>query len=544
MAVTVCGNGRENIAEVLPMKQLTSMVVLVVYLINLGCYSTRQIPPAELTEKDVHVLAAVYPSGEVVTFKEYVYGAKAKVKEERHSRKDRKRGAIIDPSKRTVEGTTVEGTNVSIPLDSLLYVRVKRVNKVKTTIVVVMAVGIMALIIGASLSDSNDPPTQPTPQTSCPIIYSFNGSEYVLDAEPLGGALAMGLERGDLSRLEHLEMVDGKYRVLARNENKETQYLNEVKLLVADHPAHTRVAPDLSGSLHVIGEVAPPLKATDESGRDIGVFFDAPDDIMWQTRLPIDESWRQLPRRHELTFEFPRPRGATSANVVVKAGTAPWGTEMMPRMLAVRGDGLAEWYRSVDSNGAAMSELIALNEREELYLLKLYVLVGEQWVHRAWIPGGGPLVAEERVIPVDLSGVSGDVVKMRVLPPRGFWSFDFLGLQTVEYPPPVVTGVPLEAAVDHNGANVTADLSGKDDRWHAMPAIGDEITLSCRAPSAQGATSRTVFIDIHGYYQVHVDQTRPEQTELIADLVRNEGSIVEYSLDQYMSFRTKVLSGR
>src|SRR5678809_38063 len=102
------------------------------------------------------------------------------------------------------------------------------------------------------------------------------------------------------------------------------RYLDETQLIVADHPTGTRVVPDSTGSLHVIGDVVTASKVTDESGTDIHRFFGAPDEVAWQTKMPDDDSWRGLPPRHELTFEFQRPRDASSADLVVKAGNAPW----------------------------------------------------------------------------------------------------------------------------------------------------------------------------------------------------------------------------
>jgi hypothetical protein len=342
-----------------------------------------------------------------------------------------------------------------------------------------------------------------------------------------------------------LRPVDGEYRVLVRNEElQETQYLDEVKLILADHPAGTRVVPDPTGTLHVIGDVVTAGKVTDETGYDIHSFFDAPDEIAWQTKMPIDESWRELSPRHELTFEFPRPRDATSAFLVIKAGNAQWGSEMIHRMLALRGDAIDEWQESMDSNGAAMNEWVAFNTREELYSLRLDVLVGDHWVPRAWIPGGASLATEERVIPVDLAGVRGDVVKMRVCPPRGFWTLDFLGLEFENDPSPRVTTVPLHSAITNDRVDVTPLMSAVDGRRHVMPRVGDEVILKFAAPGMPASRNRTVFLDMRGYYHAHVDKTQPEQKGLLDELARDNGRVVEYAMDLYTKWRMDLLSRR
>lgn len=504
------------------MKKLTSLAVLVVYLMNLGCHSMREIPIAEAHSATDTIFAVIYPSGEVVEFSEP--------------------GGVVNSYTKTIDGMKRFGGKVSIPIDDVLYVRVKRTDVVKTVLasVGIAAGAVIAFAVIFVLAGGAD-----DLYNNCPYVYSFDGQHYTFDAQPLGGAFSRGLERTDLSRLEHLRPVDGKYRLLVRNEEtNETQYLDEARLVIADHPAGTRVVPDSTGTLHVIGDVITPGSVTDETGNDIHRFFDAPDEIAWQTRMPVDESWRELPRRHELTFEFTRPRGATSANLVVKAGNAQWGSEMIHQMLALRGDTIDKWQQSMDTNGAALDEWVAFNTREELYSLRLDVLIGDHWVPRTWIPGGASLATEERVIPIDLSGVNGATVKIRVCPPRGFWSLDFLGLEFEHEASPAVTVVPLQSAITGDGLDVTSLLSTVDGRRHAMPRVGDEVALEFAAPQDQSASDRTVFLDMRGYYHAHIDKTQPEQRELLDQLACNRGQIVEYSMDLYMKWRTDLLSQR
>ena len=66
---------------------------------------------------------------------------------------------------------------------------------------------------------------------SCPFVYSYDGENYIFDAEPLGGAISEGLKKTDYSRLEHLKGVEGKYHLFLRNELEETQYTDAIKLL-------------------------------------------------------------------------------------------------------------------------------------------------------------------------------------------------------------------------------------------------------------------------------------------------------------------------
>ena len=58
------------------------------------------------------------------------------------------------------------------------------------------------------------------------------------------------------------------------------------------------------------------------------------------------------------------------------------------------------------------------------------------------------------------------------------------------------------------------------------------------------AGSRTVFLDMRGFYHAHIDKTQPEQRDLLEQLARNRGQIVDYSMDLCMKWRIDLLSQR
>jgi hypothetical protein len=77
-----------------------------------------------------------------------------------------------------------------------------------------------------------------------------------------------------------------------------------------------------------------------------------------------------------------------------------------------------------------------------------------------------------------------------------------------------------------------------------MPRVGDEVTLEFEAPGMPTTGSRTAFLDTRGFYHAHIDKRQPEQRDLLDQLARNRGQIVEYSMDLYMKWRIDLLSQR
>lgn len=504
--------------------RILKVVVLNVFLVHLlGCavhnkeyISTRGLPaphenPTTTKLVEGKIAEVVFASGETVAFDRY--------------------GGTYVKDKGLIRGRTKEGNVVEIDINDVLYVRVDTLSAGKSilatvALIPVIFVGLVVLMI----------------PFSCPYIYSFDGENYVFDAEPLGGSVCRGMERTDYSKLDHLQSVDGKYRLIVRNETDETQYIDETSLIVVDHPPGSRVVPSFDGSMHVVVEPVTPHHAVDEHGTDLEKFLAAPDGIAWQSNLPKDDSYRGQPLRHELIFEFSKPPGASTAKLVVNAGTSLWGSNMIKEMLQLRGEKVDAWYESVRTGGPAVQELIDFNVREELFFLRFYLKEGNDWRFRGWIPAGGPLVTEDRVVNVDLSGITGETVTMRLNPPKGFWALDYFGLEFDDHPAPRVQELTIDTATDRDGAKVAVLLAKKDDRRVVMPSVGDQITLEFEAPPKIDGAQRTVFLKMSGYYEIHIDKTRPEQKTLISEIVSNEGRIVEYSMEEYLSLYSRTLS--
>jgi hypothetical protein len=162
-------------------------------------------------------------------------------------------------------------SRVSVPLSDVELVRIRHVDVASTflaTLGSIALVFVAAGLIAAALKES------------CPFIYSFNGEEYIFDAEPYGGATCEGLKRTEWCRLDHLEEVDGFYHIMIKNEVDETQYTDEIKLLVIDHPKGVRAIPDEAGNIHTISRPATPSSAYDNRGRNL-MFYVAENDWIY-----------------------------------------------------------------------------------------------------------------------------------------------------------------------------------------------------------------------------------------------------------------------
>ncbi|MBV9084807.1 MAG: hypothetical protein JOZ62_19185, partial [Acidobacteriaceae bacterium] len=284
----------------------------------------------------------------------------------------------------SVSGATLHASVSAKPYEISLseiqrfWVERKEISKVRTIgLVAGVAAGTIAVIVAVAAATKQ----------SCPFVYSWNGTEYVFDAEPYGGAITRGLEKDDYSELEHLREQDNRYRLRITNEVDEQQYTNLMELWVVDHDPGTRVLADQDGHLHTVGNVRELLNVRDSAGADLAPWLRATDRLIWEPEALPDA---QGNLRHEITMEFPKPPGATSAKLVVNAATGLWGSYMIKKMVELRGRAARDWFWKIDHDPAEVRSLFAWDLREELFALKIYVQEPTGWEVRGVLQGMGP----------------------------------------------------------------------------------------------------------------------------------------------------------
>jgi hypothetical protein len=205
---------------------------------------------------------------------------------------------------------------------------------------------------------------------------------------------------------------------------------------------------------------------------------------------------------------------------------------MIRAMTELRGGTVNEWYAHVDSVPAAADSIRAWAVREELYGLLVQVEEGSGWEVRGILSGSGPFLAAERVVALDLSGVQGDFVRIRLRPPRGFWALGYFAMDySADQPLAVDTVAPRSATAFGN--SILQAISAADTLYHPMPNTGDRATVEFAAPTPARGRERTVILHSRGWYRLHLDATGPADTAMVRRVLHVPGAAVEYSASQY-----------
>jgi hypothetical protein len=345
---------------------------------------------------------------------------------------------------------------------------------------------------------------------SCPFVYSWDGTQYVFDAEPYGGAITRGLERDDFSELEHLCEQNGLYRILLTNEVDETQYTNLMELWVVDHDRGARVVTDENGSLHAYTKIQKLSAAHDGYGNDLLQWLQSTDDKIWE---PEAISGPDGILRQEVILTFHKKEGSEQANLIANAATGLWGSYMVKKMVELHGRESANWLASLDKDSQAVKAIQSWEEREGTYRLPIEVEEPTGWEIRGSLPHGGPLLAEDRVIPLDIHRVRGSDLRIRLRPPVGFWAFNSFSVAYGTGQEVIVTPIAPISATTFEGKDILEDLTQNDNRYYSMPYSTDRAAITFKSPIRKPETERTVFLHSRGWYQLHLrDNSEPDLT--------------------------------
>lgn len=503
-------------------KIIISITLLSFCFYQLGCYTTRGVSQKEFMEDQYQWIEKVVTSDGTV----YEFLSMRPIGNGDYAKSG---GKVVGDS---VKGTLLDGTHKSIPLSDVDMFYVLKFNPAKTVLSVIgvsalVAVGVV-LIIAAT-------------KESCPFIYSFDGQQYRFDGEPYGGSVCEGLERTDYCRLDYLRPVNGEYKLMLTNEVDETQYTDEFKLCVFDHPAGTRVVPDAAGRFYTIRDPLSPVRATDKKGRDIQRWISRTDDLFWESGIHPHDTVDPGSLRDTLTLTFPKPAANASGKFVVSASNTLWGSQMLKRYLNLWGDQVDTWYHNL-TNADTLALYGAWQEREEVFRMQVKVWANNQWVTRGEILGGGPFMTEERVVPLSLDGVSGDSVKICLCPPAGFWQLNSFAMDYSSDESYDRRELAASSMVGHDNTDLRRILDSTDHRYYAMPGTGQTAMIVFPAPLPITGHERTVYAKVSGYYDIHLKRSGPMQLQTRQRIAAEPGYFTKFSLQEYYRWRAEQMA--
>ncbi len=397
------------------------------------------------------------------------------------------------------------GRRVAVPVADVRAVSVQRLHAGKT-LGLVAGIGLTAILV-ASLSQ-NDPPPPPPPRgddlVSCPLIYSWDGTDWRLDSGTFGGAITRAAARTDVDNLVYALPEDGVLRLKLANELSETDYVDALTVIAVDHDPGFSVAPNPFGELYTIGDLRIPLTARDFRGRGAIERIAYADGWNWESNPTGRDPRRLEDVRDGLELTFTRPQGAGEARLVLDGNGTPWASYLMARFVRAHGSATQAWYDSLDSDPGKMRELGTTLIREAF--LGVSVLEGDLWAEQGFFWEAGPEVVKRQVLNLDLSRVVGDTVKIRLESAPSFWLIDHVAMDYSPRQSLATRELRATLARDVAGRDVRSLLAAANQDYVVLES-GDWVELEFQVPPIPSGQARSYLVRSTGWYRIHSDNS-------------------------------------
>jgi hypothetical protein len=410
-----------------------------------------------------------------------------------------------------------------VPFSQVAKIEVRRLDPAATTLAILAGVGIVAIIAnggGNSSGGGGGSPCRsgdPNCLSSCPLVYSWDGKHWRLDSGTFGGAITRGLARTDVDNLDFVAARDGIVRLKVTNELSETDYVDALSVVAVDHDPNVTVAPDGSGRLYALGPLTHPVTARDFHGGDALTRVRATDGVSWQSSFVPRDTARLEDVRDGLDLAFLRPPGASSARLVLDGHTTPWAATMLSEFVAAHGNATRAWYDSLDAVPALAHGTAAALARNGF--LSVAVRQRDGWRSQGLFWEAGPEIVKRQVQPLDLSGVSGDTVHIRLESAPSFWLIDQVAIDFSPPPPPplATTELPVARATDGHGRDVRRVIGAIDGQVLTLEQ-GDSAIVEFPAPPVPAGRARTYLLRSSGWYRIRSAQVAPPAVALLQQL--------------------------
>ena len=419
----------------------------------------------------------------------------------------------------SLEYAELERSNILIPIESIRKIDIydqstgaTLASFVFTTAVVVAgALGILYIIYLLTKS-------------SCPFIYSFDGESYTFSGEIFSGATQPGLERHDYLLLKQLRPFEDKYLLRVTNEIREIQHINFLELLVIDHPENTQVLLDKYGQPQTFTNPSSPIMAKNPDGTDILHLISHKDSLSYHGDGETDHN----PPLSALDLTFEKPEDAKNAKLIIRAKNSFWLEHVFKSFHDMFGRKYNTFDRAV--------EKLPLEKQSEWIMdqnlpLAVYLHKDGTWLKQDYFEIAGPMALKDDILPINLEGVEGNKVNIRLESGFLFWEIDYVAMDFSSDVPVKITPVSVETAMDEQGKDVSSKIAANDNLYYIQPEVGNEATLTFPVPEFLDE-SRTVILHSKGFYKViRENKGKPDRKTL--KTFRQPGRLPQYSKELY-----------
>ena len=230
--------------------------------------------------------------------------------------------------------------------------------------------------------------------------------------------------------------------------------------------------------------------------------------------------------------QFNKPAGAQHAKLILAIKNTYWLDYLYGEMAK----GFGSYYGTfIKKQNKTSVETLLQWAKDQQLPLTVSVEKNSTWETVSEITTIGPLATREIVVPLDLSTVSENSIKIKLGSGFMFWEIDYAAMDYSANNNFKIETIAPSVATDETGKNVLSQLIRKDGIYLEQPVPGNCVTLEYSGKPTETNTSTSYFLHTKGYY-THVRDFKGSPRIAFLNQFKKPGGFPAYSLQLYKRF--------
>jgi len=346
--------------------------------------------------------------------------------------------------------------------------------------------------------------------------------------ELYGGAIYSSLERDDYMPLPDFNSINGDYQLKISNELLERSYTNLAELLVIDHPNNSNVLIDKNGNIQTILKPESCSKAISDKNIDYTKSILLKD----SSSFLFNDDNNKNKELSDLTLTFKKPLNSKNGKLILNAKNSFWLDYIYGKLNEQFGTYYNEFVEKHKKDPATKKIQWSLDQGIPL---SVYVETENGWEFVDYFNAIGPLASRDVIMPVDLSKVKTEEVKIKLECGFMFWEIDYAAMDFSENIPVLITHLPPSSSVDEKGNEVSSLIASTDNKYLIQPKVGNEVIIKYVAPAAKNNNVQSFFLHSRGYYE-YIRDYKGKPNLIYLSSFRNKGAFTRFSKKHYYEF--------
>lgn len=329
---------------------------------------------------------------------------------------------------------------------------------------------------------------------SCPTFYTFNGNDYIVQAEGFSSSILPSLEEKDIDALYRIKPNSRNFSIQLRNEAYETHIIRSANLLALQKPDEGRVFSTQDGKFLQATDLREPNSIIAPEG-DISEKLCSFDGI---ERFSVADS-NNLAERETIEIDF-QIKESKDVGIVIAARQTLLTTFLFYQTLSYLGSSAGEWLANVERSGTQFKSLL---ENPRSVLGNIDVLMQNkngEWEKVGEVGETGPIATEIKIVPLNKNmyqASENSSAKVKLKMAKGLWRIDYLAIADIgnEVEPIIISPSSATPSSFYN-SNVVESLINPDSVLITYP--GNEYFLNYILP--EDYNNYELFLESQGYY--------------------------------------------